>query len=374
MADLSPQRREVGGLGRSWPAPLRRVVTGVVGGRTQVTAQPDGERGDGVVDCAVYVDGVRQGGEVAYPDACEAAEKSPEGFVWLGLHEPTPAEMADVATVYGLHELAVEDALTDTRPKIERYGEVTFFALRTTRYVEHRELTETSEVVETGAVMMFIGPRFVITVRHGAPGALGPVRADLEAQPQMLAQGPWAVAHAICDRLVDTYLEVSEAVEADLDLLEEHVFAAHASSRIAHIYQLKRELMEFKRAVAPLQRPMAAIIEDRTLVPKEIRRYLRDVNDHLLRVVERITSYDDLINSILQARLAQVTVNQNNDMRKIASWAAIAATQTAIAGIYGMNFKFMPELEMQYGYPSVLLVMLVSAVVLYRMFRRSGWL
>jgi magnesium transporter len=223
--------------------------------------------------------------------------------------------------------------------------------------------------------MIFIGAQFVITVRHGAPGALGPVRADLDSQPERLAQGPWAVAHAVCDRLVDTYLEVSDAVEADLDALEEHVFGPpHAGGRIAHIYQLKRELMEFKRAVAPLQRPMAAIIEDRTLVPKEIRRYFRDVNDHLLRVVERITADDDLLNSILQARLAQVTVDQNNDMRKIAAWAAIAATQTAIAGIYGMNFTYMPELGWRYGYPGVLAIMLVSAIVLYRMFRRSGWL
>ncbi len=189
-----------------------------------------------------------------------------------------------------------------------------------------------------------------------------------------MAGGPWAVAHAICDRLVDSYLHVSTAMEVDLDVLEELVFAPHTASRIAQIYQLKRELMEFKRAVAPLQRPMAALIEDKTLLSKEIRRYFRDVNDHLLQVTERIAAYDDLINSILQARLAQVTVDQNNDMRKIAAWAAIAATQTAIAGVYGMNFKFMPELGMQYGYPTVLAVMVGSASLLYRMFRRSGWL
>jgi magnesium transporter len=331
--------------------------------------------GSGVVDCAVYLGGVRQGGQLPYPSAYEMARQTPDAFVWLGLHEPTPADLADVATVFRLDELAVEDALTaDTRPKIERYGEVTFFALRSARYVEHHQLTDTSEVVETGAVMMFLGPNFVITVRHRAPGALSPVRADLEAQPQILAQGPWAVAHAICDRMVDTYLDVSAAIEADLDVLEEHAFGPHSSGHISHIYQLKRELMEFKRAVAPLQRPMAAIVEDRALVPKDIRRYLRDVNDHLLRVVERTAAHDDLINSILQARLAQVTVDQNNDMRKIAAWAAIAATQTAIAGIYGMNFTHMPELQMRYGYPAVLLVMLGAAVVLYRMFRRSGWL
>jgi magnesium transporter len=132
--------------------------------------------------------------------------------------------------------------------------------------------------------------------------------------------------------------------------------------------------MEFKRAVAPLQRPMAALIEEKTLLSKEMRRYFRDVNDHLLRVLERIANYDDLLNSILQARLAQVTVDQNNDMRKIAAWAAIAAVQTAIAGVYGMNFVYLPELQMRFGYPAVLALMLGSAVVLYRMFRHSGWL
>jgi magnesium transporter len=365
------------GQGRSWPVPLRRVVTRMIGpdGAQATAARPVREPGACVVDCAVYVDGVRQDGGRSYAQAYADVAGRPDAFVWLGLHEPTPEDMADVATVFGLDELAVEDTLTvDIRPKIERYGEVTFFALRTTRYVEHSELTETSEVVETGVVMMFLGARFVVTVRHGAPGALGPVRADLEARPELLARGPWAIAHAICDRIVDTYLDVSTAVDADLDALEEHVFAPHASGRIAHIYQLKRELMEFKRAVATLQRPMSAIVEDRDRVPKEIRRYFRDVNDHLLRIVERIVASDELLNSILQARLAQVTVDQNNDMRKIAAWAAIAASQTAIAGIYGMNFTYMPELHMRYGYPVVLAVMFGAALVFYRMFRRSGWL
>jgi magnesium transporter len=365
-----------GTSGRSWSAPLKRMVTRVLGDDGVPPAAPT-HRGHGacVVDCAVYAGGVRKEAPSGYVEAYAAAQQLPEAFVWLGLHEPSQAELVDISTVFGLDDLAVEDTLTaDTRPKIERYGEVTFFALGTSRYVEHPELTESSEVVETGAVMMFIGPRFVITVRHGAPGALGGVRADLQARPDLLARGPWAVAYAVCDRLVDSYLEVSAAMEVDLDVLETHVFAPHASTNIPHIYQLKRELMEFKRAVAPLQRPMTEIVADRTLVSTEIRRYFRDVNEHLTRVVERIVAYDDLLNSILQARLAQVTVDQNNDMRKIAAWAAIAATQTTIAGIYGMNFTYMPELQMRYAYPAVLVIMLTSAVVLYRVFRRSGWL
>jgi len=328
-----------------------------------------------IVDCALYVNGMRQGGRVGYVDAYAEANATPEAFVWLGLHEPSEKQMADVGEVFGLDPIAVEDAVTaDARPKVQRFGETTFLVLRTTRYIEHSELTETSEVVETGLIMIFVGERFIITVRHGGLGPLGPVRANLEREPGRMVGGPWAVVYAICDRLVDSYLQVSASIEVDIDTLEEYVFAAHGSGRIAQIYQLKRELMEFKRAVGPLQRPLAALVEDKSLMPKEARRYMRDASDRLLRVADRITAFDELLNSILQARLAQVTVDQNNDMRKIAAWAAIAAVQTAIAGIYGMNFRFMPELQTRYGYPIVLTLMLASAVVLYRMFRRSGWL
>jgi magnesium transporter len=249
--------------------------------------------------------------------------------------------------------------------------------LRTARYVEHDELTETSEVVETGQVMLFVGPQFVITVRHGDACKLAPVRADLETKRELLRQGPWAVAYAVTDRVVDEYVGVAGAIEEDLDELEETVFSSNGAGpdSIQRIYQLKRELVEFRRAAVPLARPLMTLTGETTSdIPPEVRRYFRDVQDHLTRTVEQINSYDDLLNSILQARLAQVTVDQNNDMRKIASWAAIAAVQTAIAGIYGMNFRVMPELKWTYGYPAVLLLMLCSAGVLYRWFRRAGWL
>jgi magnesium transporter len=329
---------------------------------------------DWIVDCAVYAGGRRLAGRPSYGAALATARRV-NGFVWLGLHEPAAADLGPVARTFGLDEPTARHALNpDHRPAVERYDQVTVMVLRTTRYVEHPELTETSEVVETGSVTVFVGPRFVITVRHGAPGALGPVRAELEARPGVLTLGPWAVAHAVCERLVDSYVDVAAAVEADIDAVEEHVFSRHARSRIANIYQLKRELMEFKRAVAPLQRPLAALIEDREVLPKAVGRYFRDVNGNLLRTVERVAAYDDLLNSILQARLAQVTVDQNNDLRKIAAWAAIFAVQTFIAGIYGMNFDYMPLLNMRYGYLVVLLLMLVSAVIMYRGFRRNKWL
>jgi magnesium transporter len=357
---------------RSWADPMRRAVARILPDDDQPELPPI-VNADWLVNCAVYAGGKRLPEQVDYRTALQTA-RDRNGFVWLGVRDPGAEEFAEVARLYGLHELAAEQAVTlRHRPKIEKNGEVTLFVLRTTAYVEHPELTSTSEVVETGEVLIFIGERFVITVRHGSPGELRSVRSDLEKRPDLLALGPWAVAHAVCDRLVDTYLQVAEGFESDLDELEEQVFSPGQGSEISHIYQLKRELVEFKRAVAPLQRPMAAVLEDRELA-KEIRRYFRDVNDHLLRTVERLNAYDELLNSVLQARLAQVSVAQNNDMRKIAAWAAIAALQTAIAGVYGMNFDYMPELHWHYGYYGVVALMALGGWLLHRAFRRSGWL
>jgi magnesium transporter len=354
---------------------LAHRLRGDAGAPAAKEAPPHPILNSSVVDCGLYVDGRRVGGRADYADAITEARRDPNSFVWLGLHEPGEQEFQWVADAYGLHELEVEAAVAKTlRPKIERYGEHTWFVLRTARYVEHAELNEWSEIVETGHIAVFLGPNFVVTVRHGGPGPLGPVRAELEKRPSLLALGPWAVAYGIADRLVDAYLEVADEISEDVNMLEESVFARNRSQHIAHLYQLKRELMEFRRAVLPLQRPMQVLLEDRTAIPKGLRRYFRDVGEHLSRVVDQITGYDELLNSVLQARLAQVTVDQNNDMRKIAAYAAMAAVQTAVAGIYGMNFEFMPELHWRYGYPAVLAVMLLSGLVVYRLFRRSGWL
>jgi magnesium transporter len=366
---------DVGGTRARWTEPVRRVMARIFNadGLAPYAPVPNGQGAEWIVDCATYVDGRRMPGRPDYREALTAARRS-RGFVWLGLHEPAERDFAPIARTFGLDDLVAGHALNpDHRPAVERYDQVTVLVLRSTRYVEHSELTETSEVVETGSVTVFVGPRFVITVRHGAPGALKPVRADLEARPTLLGLGPWAVAYAVCDQLIDSYVKVATAVEADIDAVEEQVFARRTRDRIAHIYQLKRELMEFKRAVAPLQRPLAALLEDREL-PSPVTRYFRDVNGVLLRTVERVTAYDDLLNSILQARLAQVSVDQNNDMRKIAAWAAIFAVQTFIAGIYGMNFEAIPGLSAPYGFWVVLVVMLVGAVAMHRGFRRNKWL
>jgi magnesium transporter len=331
---------------------------------------------DAVVDCALYVNGQRQPGHSHYADAYAQARRRRNAFVWLGLHEPDAAVMADVGATFGLHELTVEQALTDGhRPAVETHGDVTLLVLRTARYVEHAELTETSEVVDTGDVMVLLGQGFVITVRHGAAGTLTSVRADLQQRRQVLAEGPWAVAYAVCTRMIDLYLDVARHVERDLERLEETAFARDGGPDVQQIYQLKRELVEFKRAVLPLQEPLQHLIEQNgRAIPKGLNRYFADATSRLARAVDRVAAFDDLLNSILQARLAQVTVDQNNDMRKIASWAAIAAVQTAIAGIYGMNFDHMPELHWAYGYPAALGVMAGAGLLLHRLLRRSGWL
>ncbi|OLB78976.1 MAG: magnesium transporter CorA [Actinobacteria bacterium 13_2_20CM_2_71_6] len=370
MADPRDHR----GLSRALNVVTRMLGTGHDTGPS--STRPRSGR-SAIVDCGLYVGGKREPGEWHYDDALAAARRRPQAFVWVGLHEPGLDELAEIAATFELHELPVEDAIgAFQRPKIERYGDMTFAVVRTTRYVEHTELTESSEVVETGSVSLFIGDHYVITVRHGTAGELAPVRAMLEDRPELLAHGPWSVAHAVYDRIVDSYLDCAAAVELDLDMLEESVFGrGGARGGIQRIYQLKRELVEFRRAVVPLQRPLAAIVAGRLPeVPKEIRRYFRDVTDHLTRTVEQVQSFDELLNSILQARLAQVTVEQNDDMRKIAAWAGIAAVWTSIAGIYGMNFDRMPELHWKYGYAGVWAFCVLASIVLYRLFRKNGWL
>ncbi len=353
-----------------------RAVTRIFAASAGQPVAPPARSGSAVVDCGYYIGGHRQVGTTDYVEALPDARTRDDAFVWLGLHEPTLADLTDIAAVFELDEFAVEDAVKGgQRAKLEHYGEMLFLVVRTARYVEHAEVTETSEIVQTGDLMMFIGSHFVITVRHGDVLPLGSIRADLESKPELLGLGPWSVVYAILDRVGDAHIQVAGRLEDDIDAVESHVFARQAHGRIARIYQLKREVLEFKRAVVPAQRPLALLAEGRVgAMPKNIKRHFRDVHDHLVRTVEQVVAYDDLLNSILQARLAQVTVEQNHDMRKIASWAAIFAVQTAIAGIYGMNFEYMPEVKWRYGYGFALMLMFGALFGMYRAFRRSGWL
>ncbi|MEV8034644.1 magnesium and cobalt transport protein CorA [Streptomyces sp. NPDC002742] len=333
--------------------------------------------GSAVVNCVAYRNGTRipEGRDLV--DTVQRIRKRDEGFVWLGLHEPTDVEFADIAELFDLHPLAVEDSVeAHQRPKVERYGDTLFAVFKTVCYVEHTELTATSEVVNTGEIMVFVGPDFVITVRHGRHGSLGPLREELESDAQQLSKGPAAVLHAIADHVVDDYMSVTDSVQADIDQVEADVFADNgARTDAGRIYQLKRELLELKRAVVPLARPVQELATRPTrVVDPEIQAYFRDVSDHLLRATEQIAAFDELLNSILQAHLAQVTVAQNEDMRKITAWAAVIAVPTMVCGVYGMNFDNMPELHWRFGYPIVIGAISIGCLVLYRGFRRNGWL
>ncbi|MEU1461480.1 magnesium/cobalt transporter CorA [Streptomyces sp. NPDC005727] len=368
--------RKVTGLGRA--GGLRKVARlAQRRPRVDLSHPARSPLGSSVVNCVTYQDGVRVPECADLVDAVAKVRKSGEGFVWLGLHEPTDDEFADVARLFDLHPLAVEDAVeAHQRPKLERYAETLFTVFKTVCYVEHEQLTATSEVVGTGEIMVFVGEDFVITVRHGRHGSLGPLREELEADPQQLAKGPAAVLHAIADHVVDEYLSVTDAVQADVEQVETDVFSeSGARADPGRIYQLKRELLELKRAVVPLGRPVEDLAtRPIRVVAPEIQAYFRDVSDHLMRAKDQIAAFDELLNSILQAHLAQVTVAQNEDMRKITAWAAVVAVPTMVCGVYGMNFDHMPELHWRFGYPLVMGVMAMACLALYRGFRRNGWL
>ncbi|MFH8611218.1 magnesium and cobalt transport protein CorA [Streptomyces sp. NPDC018029] len=368
--------RKVGGLRRV--GGLRKVARlARRGTRVDLSHPARSPLGSSVVNCVTYREGVREPQGRDLVESVERIRKSGDGFVWLGLHEPTEDEFADIADLFGLHPLAVEDAVhAHQRPKVERYDQTLFAVFKTVCYVEHGELTATSEVVDTGEIMVFVGRDFVITVRHGRHGSLGPLREELEASPEQLAQGPAAVLHAIADQVVDDYLASTDAVQSDIDQVETDVFAPDgARADPGRIYQLKRELLELKRAVVPLGRPLQVLAtEPMRIIAPEIQAYFRDVDDHLKRATEQIAAFDELLNSILQAHLAQVTVAQNEDMRKITAWAAVIAVPTMVCGMYGMNFDHMPELRWRFGYPLVMSVIVTACVLLYRGFRRNGWL
>jgi magnesium transporter len=325
-----------------------------------------------IVDCALYRDGVRVPLEVSSDDlgAVRDARRGDGDFVWVGLHDPDPKEMDRVAELFALHPLAVEDALhAHQRPKLERYDDGLFLVLKTLWYVDELD------AVETGEINLFLGRDFVVSVRHGEGTELGSARRDLEQRAELLSHGPSAVVYAICDRVVDGYEEVGSALEIDVDEVEASVFSQARTDDTPRIYVLKREIAEMRRAVSPLKDPMMRFASGTvTGVPPESAPFFRDIHDHLVRVSEVIETLDNLLSTAFDAQLARIGVQQNEDMRKISAWVAIAAVGTLIAGIYGMNFEHMPELGSRYGYPGALLAMLLSAVVLYRFFKKSGWL
>jgi magnesium transporter len=341
--------------------------------RTEKQPHPHGLL-DAAVDWAHYCDGRRA--EVCdFASAVEAAREG-TGFVWLGLHQPSPEQLEQLGLVFSLHPLALEDAASARqRPKIERHESDIFLAMRTLAYVDSVDRGAGGDVVETGAVMVFVGEYFVITIRHGKHASMAGLRKRLEDNPEQLALGPSAVLHAVTDKVVDDYLAVVDAVQQDLEEIETTVFAPRAGTDIERIYQLKRDIIEMKRTVWPLASPLRELSErPRRMIHPDIREYFRDVTDHLTRVHEQVASFDELLTSILQAGLARVAVAENEDMRKISAWISIAAVPTMIAGIYGMNFQYMPELSWTLGYLFALMLMLAVSVSLYVVFKRRGWL
>lgn len=332
-----------------------------------------------IVDQARYRDGRR----LPCADIGEALEdilaEESSDFLWIGMKDPSTETFARVSDALHLHPLAIEDSVTgDQRPKIERYGEGYFVVLRPLRYVE------SSSDVESGELMLFLAKDHLVTIRRGEATPLAGLRSRLEQTPETLRHGPWGVFHAIIDLVVDTYLAIEDELQQDLEDIESRVFSHEEHVGSEEIYALKREVLEFKRAAMPLQRPLAVLIGPSTPVPtEELRLLFRDVNDHLSLVIDNTESQDRLLTDVLSAHLAQVGVQQNQDMRKISAWAAMAVLPTMIAGIYGMNFEHMPELtasvdvggrEIYYGYPLVLLLMVAACTLLYRLFKRSGWL
>jgi magnesium transporter len=303
-------------------------------------------------------------------DELDALREAKHGFIWIGLKDPTDAEFALVNEELKLYPLAVEDAVKgNQRPKLDVYDETIFVSLKTLRYIE-----ATSDV-ETGEVMIFVGDRFVVTVRQGEANPLAGVRTRLEHAPEHLALGPIAVMYSVMDSIVDNYTLIDVALGEDLDLIEQQVFSGARDGDATEIYRLKREVLEVRSAATPLEIPLRRLRSgDMSVVPEKTRPFLGDISDHLLRVVDHVESYDRLLTDVLHAHLAQISVQQNNDMRRISAWVAMAAVPTMAAGIYGMNFKNMPELEFKWGYFIVLGFLAAVSVGLYRAFRRSGWL
>ncbi|MGI9049484.1 MAG: magnesium and cobalt transport protein CorA [Rubrobacteraceae bacterium] len=321
-----------------------------------------------ILDSAIYVDGRR----VAAPDSLEETYKSCRrqgGMAWVGLYEPTEEEFAAVAAGFGLHPLAMEDAISPhQRPKIEHYGDVLLVVFKSARYREEEES------VEFGEIRAFLGPDFVVTVRRGESGGLADVRQKLEGSPSMLRRGPMSVLGAIMSHVVAGYGPVVDGLGNDIDEIEEDVFAGKADvSR--RTYGLFREVLQFQRATKPLESISAELIEDETYgKDPEINRYLRRVRDHVLRVTEQAGAFRELLQSILNVNLTLVSVSQGEQTKKISAWAAILFFPTLITGIYGMNFKDMPELNWVVGYPYSLVLMLLSSLLAYLIFKRRGWL
>jgi magnesium transporter len=336
-----------------------------------------------MVDGAIYVDGKRTESPGSLEEAYEAC-RSKGGVAWIGLYKPTGGEFGRIAEEFGLHELAVEDAiLAHQRPKLERYGETLFVVLRAARYLDRPEAVEFAEL------HVFVGPDFVVTVRHGEGPDLSRVRRRMEAEPDILRLGPEAILYAILDRVVDDYEPVVRGLENDIDEIETEVFGGNTAVT-RRTYELAREVIEFQRATKPLVAILGGLIAgaDKHGVDPGLQQYLRDVQDHAIQVQEQVAGFRELLQNVLSVNLAVVglqqneevkalteaSINQNDEVKRISAWAAILFAPTLIGTVYGMNFDYMPELHWRYGYPFSLLLMFLVSAIMYAAFKRRGWL
>ena len=325
-----------------------------------------------IVDSALYRKGGRVDVDCAPQDLHELRSRITDAgdFVWVGLHQPTEAELEDVAIAFGLHPLAVEDAFkAHQRPKLERYEDSLFLVLKTLWYVDE------DDAVETGEINVFVGEDFVVTVRHGKGSQLQSARTFLESDESVLVHGPSAVVYAVCDTVVDGYMAVVDELQIDVDEVEESVFSPARTNDSVRIYTLKREIAEVRRAVMPLRDPMRRFATG--AVPgmdEQAAPFFRDVADHLSQAADVVETLDGLLSTAFDAHLARISVQQNDDMRKISAGVGLVAAPTLIAGVYGMNFAYIPELRWHLGYFFALFLMFGTSGVLWVWFKKSGWL
>lgn len=320
-----------------------------------------------VVNCVAYANG-RKIGDIAVDQISDAIAKE-NTFVWLGLHEPDEALMKEVQEEFGLHDLAVEDAhRAHQRPKLEAYGDSLFVVLHTAQTVEGK--------VQYGETHIFIGPRYVVTVRHGASVSYAPVRARCECTPDLLQKGPGFVLYALMDFVVDQYFPIVHAFGDELESLERDIFEGSFKRQTTErIYDLKRDLMALRRAAAPLLEVCNQLARFSTaLIPEDTRPYYRDVYDHVIRINDASDNMREMLNTALSVNLSLVTIGQNEVVKKLAGWGAILAIPTLVASMYGMNFQYMPELQWHYGYPVVVSVTIAICGLLHRALKRAGWL
>ena len=322
-----------------------------------------------IVDAAHYQAGVRDS-EPFQLEGALAVDRRTGAFSWIGLFEPDGAEFEAVRQEFDLHELAVEDAVkAHQRPKLERYDETLFVVLKPAIYDDE------SETVQFGEIHLFVNDYFAVVVRHRKSSELVDVRRSLESDVETLRLGPGSVLHAITEHVVDNYLHVLDGLELDIAQVEADVFADSDIIPTERIYRLLRQVINFSQSTTPLLDPLDRLAKGSFVgVHPDLREYFRDTHDLLVRVVDRISALRQLLSSILDANLTQVGVRQNNDMRKISAWVAIAAVPTMLAGVWGMNFDSMPELSWNVGYPVALVLMALISTILYRRFKASGWL